>query len=232
MKLTRTLRAVAVGFVATAITSGALWAAGNYSTYPIVGGASFCASTVGVNGQAGNTGQGGGAAGTNGAYCAQTVPAGPPALTGAEVIPMDTGLANGASPQTVVIPSTLLANGYGSTTVATTTGTTAAVQVADGISNYIYAGAGTATYTSFKLPANPINNQSFCLANAGSGILTLSAVAAAANNFGNTPTVTGVTPTSIPVATAVGTAGTVTLSKNCWLYVAGASNNGVWYRTL
>ena len=225
-------RSAAIAVSALVLTTGVLYAAGNYSTYPIVGGASFCVSTVGVNGQAGNTGQGGGAAGSNGAYCAQTVPAGPPALTGSEVIPMDTGLANGAPPQTVVIPSTLLANGYGSTTVFSTTGTTALVQASDGVSNFIYTGAGTATFTSFKLPPNPISNQTFCLTDAGSGVLTLSAVAAGVNNFGNTPTITGTTPTSIPVATAVGTAGTVTLSKNCWLYVAGASNTGVWYRTL
>jgi hypothetical protein len=226
------LKGAAVGCAALAIASTALYAAGNYSTYPIVGSASFCVSTIGVNGQAGNTGQGGGAAGTNGAYCAQTVPAGPTTLTGSELIPMDTGLANGAPPQTVTIPSTLLANGFGGTTVATTTGTTAAVLASDAISNYIYAGTSTATYTSFKLPPNPISNQTFCLTNAGTGVLTLSAVAAAANSFGNTPTVTGTTPTSVPVATAVGTAGTVTLSKNCWLYVAGASNTGVWYRVL
>lgn len=225
-------RSAAIAVAALGLVSTAVFAAGNYSTYPIVGGASFCVSTVGVNGQAGNTGQGGGAAGTNGAYCAQTVPAGPPTLTGAELFPMDTGLPNGASPQSAVISSTLMANGFGGTTVATTTGTTAAVLAADAISNYIYAGAGAATYTSFKLPPNPINNQTFCLTDAGTGILTLTAVAAAANTFGNTPTITGTAPTSIPVATAVGTAGTVTLSKNCWLYVAGASNTGVWYRVL
>lgn len=227
MKLTRL-----AGLLAVALTVGStiVYAAGNYSTYPIVGGASFCASTVsGASSFGGNTGQG---QGTNGSICAQTVPAGPPALTGTEVIPMDTGLANGAPPQTVVIPSTLLANGYGGTTVSSTTGTTALVQAADGISNFIYSGAGAATYTSFKLPPNPINNQTFCLSDAGSGILTLSAVAAGTNSFGNTPTITGVTPTSIPVMTAVGTAGTVTLGKNCWLYQAGASNTGVWYRVL
>lgn len=225
-------RYLAVAGIAVSLAATAAYAAGNYSTYPQVGGASFCVSTVGVNGQQGNTGQGGGAAGTAGAYCAQTVPAGPPALTGTELVPMDSGLAGGAPPQSVVIPSTLLANGYGGTTVSSTTGTTAAVVVADGISNYIYSGAGAATYTSFKLPPNPINNQTLCLMDAGSGILTLSAVAASANSFGNTPTVTGVTPTSIPVMTAVGTAGTVTLGKNCWLYQAGANNTGVWYRTL
>lgn len=224
------LKGAAVGCAALAIASTALYAAGNYSMYPVVGGAAICAGTVtGAGGFGGNTGQG---QATTGSICPLSVPAGPPALTGSELIPMDTGLAGGAPPQTVVIPSILLANGYGGTTVATTTGTTAAVQASDGISNYIYAGAGVATYTSFKLPPNPITNQTFCLSDAGSGVLTLTAVAAGVNSFGNTPTITGTAPTSLPVMTAVGTAGTVTLGKNCWLYVAGASNTGVWYRTL
>lgn len=227
MKLTRLS-----GLLAVALTAGsvAAYAAGNYSMYPVVGGAAICAGTVtGAGGFGGNTGQG---QATTGSICPLSVPAGPPTLTGSEVIPMDTGLAGGAPPQTVVIPATLLANGFGGTTVATTVGTTAAVVVPDAISNYIYAGASAATYTSFKLPPNPISNQTLCLANASTAILTLTAVAASANSFGNTPTVTGTTPTSVPVMTAVGTAGTVTLGKNCWLYVAGASNTGVWYRTL
>lgn len=224
-------RGAAIAVAALVVATTAAFSAGNYSTYPILGGASFCASTVGAsNVQAGNTGQGPGAAGSNGTYCAQTVPAGPTTLTGSELIPMDTGLANGAPPQTVVISSQLMANGFGGTTVATTTGTTAAVVVSDAISTYIYAGAGAATYTSFKLPPNPISNQMLCLANAGSGILTLTAVAASANSFGNTPTITGTAPTSLPVATAVGTAGTATLGRDCWNYQAGASNTGVWYR--
>lgn len=220
----KSYRLLVAGIAVAIASTVAVYAAGNYSTYPIVGGSSFCASTVGVNGQAGNTGQGGGAAGTNGAYCAQTVPAGPSTLTGSEVIPMDTGLANGAPPQTVVMPSTLIGNGYGGTTIATTTGTTASVVVANGISTYIYAGNSTATYTAFTLPSAPIQNQKLCLVNAGSGVLTLSAVNAASGQ-----SLVGTTPTSLPVATAVGTAGTVTLSSNCWLYNV---SNTTWYRVL
>lgn len=166
----------------------------------------------------------------NNGVCNQYRPAGPTTLPPAATIPADTNYSNGQQPQTVRVPATLFAGGYGDITTSTTTGTTAAVQAADGIGTYVYAGAGTATYTSFKLPANPIDNQKFCLANAGSGVLTLTAVAAAANSYGNTPTVTGVTPTSLPVMTAVGTAGTVTLGRNCWVYQAGANNTGVWYR--
>lgn len=166
----------------------------------------------------------------NNGRCTQYRPAGPDYLTGLETLPADTNAPNGQNPQTVRIPSTMLAAGYGNTVVSTTTGTTALVEAADGVNTRIYAGAGTATYTSFKLPPNPMQNQRFCLVNAGSGILTLTAVAAGTNVYGNTPTITGVTPTSIPVMTAVGTAGTVTLGSNCWLYQTAANNTGIWYR--
>jgi len=172
----------------------------------------------------------------NNGVCNQYQPAGPTFLQGTETFPADTNYVNpqGATvqPYTVTIPTNLFGGGYGNTTVASTTGTTAAVVAADGVGTYIYTGAGTATYTSFKFPANPFTNQKFCLVNAGTGVLTLTAVAASANTFGNTPTVVGVTPTSVPVQTAVGTAGTVTLATNCWSYVAGASNTGIWYRVL
>lgn len=95
---------------------GVAWAAGNYSLYPVVGGSSFCISTVsgagGFNAQ-GNVG-GGGITGqgqsSSGSLCAQTVPAGPPLLTGSELVPADTGLPGTTSPQTVVIPIQLLSN--------------------------------------------------------------------------------------------------------------------------
>lgn len=195
-------------------------AAGAFSNYPGVGvTANSVCTSYGNNG-----------------VCNQYQPAGPTYLQGTETFPADTNYVNpqGATiqPYTITVPTSLFGGGYGSMAALTTTGTTAAVTVADGVGTQIYAGAGTATYTSFKLPANPMNNQKLCLVNAGSGVLTLTAVAASANSFGNTPTITGVTPTSIPVMTAVGTAATVTLGTNCWQYLAGANNNGVWYRVL
>jgi hypothetical protein len=221
--LTRTRAAVALA--ALLVSSAIAYGAGNYSTYPIVGGASFCASTVtgagtplgGATGQ----GQGTGASGV----CAQTVPAGPPTLTGNELIPMDTVPGSGVNPQTVTLPSTLLGTGYGGTTVATTTGTTAAVVVADGISNFIYAGAGTATYSSLTLPPNPMQNQKFCLTDAGTGVLTTTSIVVGTTG----QTIVGTAVTSLPVATAAGTASTVTLSSNCWLYTTASK---VWYRVL
>lgn len=211
MKLSNLRLAIlsAVGAVALA---GVAFAGGAFQGYPLVGGSgsSNCLS-----------------AGNNG-VCNQYQPAGPSVLTGNETFPADTNATN--LPATVVVPTSLFAGGYGNATVFSTTGTTAAVVVGDGIGTYVYTGAGTATFTSFKLPANPIQNQKVCLVNAGSGVLTLTAVAASANSFSNTPTVVGVTPTSIPVMTAVGTAGTVTLGSNCWLYQTAANNTGVWYR--
>lgn len=100
--------ALAAGLTLAAL-SGAAWAAGMWSTLPIVGNGSFCGSTVtGAGGLSGATGQG---QATTGSICGQTVPAGPSGPTGNELIPADTTLANGAPPQTVTVPLGLIAPG-------------------------------------------------------------------------------------------------------------------------
>lgn len=100
MKLKR--MALAGAFVA-AISIPAL-AAGLWSQLPILGGNSFCGAYIGSTPSVGGiTGQGAGST-----ICAGTVPAGPQALTGLELIPADTQLSGGQSPQTVVIPSSML----------------------------------------------------------------------------------------------------------------------------
>lgn len=205
-----------LGLAALAVVASvgiAFAASGLYNHYPLLGNtANTTCESLGNNG-----------------VCNEYQPLGPSYLQGTESFLVDSNYAS-QNPANFTVPMNLMANGFGGTTVSSTTGTTAAVQVADSISTYVYSGAGTATYTSFKLPPNPTNNQKLCLANSGSGVLTLTAVAAGVNTYGNTPTITGVAPTSIPVMTAVGTAGTVTLGSDCWLYQAGASNTGVWYR--
>ncbi len=186
------LKGVAVGCAALVITSGVLYAAGNYSAYPIVGGSSFCLSTVGVNGQAGNTGQGGGTAGTNGAYCAQTVPAGPSIVTGSELVPADTGLGNGASPQTVVL--TLASLNALPIPVSTVTGSTYTVAVnplAGGAFLHLGKGQGTAmTAVTVDLPAAPIDGQQFAVSgDASVTTLTMTALNSPANvTINNSPT--------------------------------------------
>ena len=108
MKLSRYIAAGAALVVAGTLA----WGAGMFSTLPIVGNPSFCASTVtGAGGLGGITGQG---QASTGSICGQTVPAGPPALSGNELIPGDTGLVAG-NPQTVTIPAGMLVpgpNGY------------------------------------------------------------------------------------------------------------------------
>jgi hypothetical protein len=89
MKLTRLS-----GLLAAALTVGLIapaLAGGQFGNLPIVGGAAYCALYAG-----------------DGTTCQGNVPAGPSALAGTEKIPADTGLASGASPQTVVVtPNTL-----------------------------------------------------------------------------------------------------------------------------
>lgn len=84
------------GFIAVsvlALTSTAVIAAGNWSTWPVIGGSSYCASfTTFFTGQS----------------CAQTVPQGPSAQTGVEMIPVDTQLPGSAPPQSAVIPMALI----------------------------------------------------------------------------------------------------------------------------
>lgn len=225
MRLTKYLAAAA----AVCVAGGIAWGAGLWQTLPVIGGAAFCNSSVVVGpAQTGITGQGGGAAGagvtTGTTICGSTTPAGPTTLSGTEVIPVDLytpGTVQGAGgPSTALLP--VMSAGAGNIAVLTTTGTTASVAAANSTNHQVYAGNSTATWTTFALPANPVNNQQFCLSNAGSGVLTLGAVTSGSN------TVVGTTPTSLPVATAVGTAGTVTLAQDCWMFQA---SNTTWYRT-
>jgi hypothetical protein len=217
MNFTRTKTLGLAAIVAASVLIPVAFAAGLWQGYPIIGKAAFCEST---NSQSGSNTVPGTIPSGN---CTTTVPTGPTTMTGLEVIPMDTGVANGAGPATVLLPSQSIANGFGGTTVATTTGTTAAVVVADAISTYVYAGAGTATYTSLSLPPNPIQNQKFCLVDAGTGILTTTAIVVGTSG----QTIVGTAPTSIPVQVASGAQATVTNASVCYVYTTASK---VWYR--
>ncbi len=104
----KTRLCMAAAFVAAA--GSVAWSAGNWSTLPIVGAPAFCGSIIGSGpSQSGVTGQGAGAVGVGaGTICGQTIPAGPPELTGEETVPADTNLAGSAPPQTVAIPMALV----------------------------------------------------------------------------------------------------------------------------
>ncbi|MDR3464166.1 MAG: hypothetical protein P4L76_17825 [Beijerinckiaceae bacterium] len=103
--MTRKLASAGVLALGLTLAGAVAWGAGIFSTLPIVGDTSFCASYIGSpTGQTGATGTGGGA----GAVCGQTVPAGPTALTGEELIPADIPNTIGAQPLTVAVPAAML----------------------------------------------------------------------------------------------------------------------------
>jgi hypothetical protein len=206
MMKTRTRGLLAVGLLA-AISTAAI-AAGNYSTYPIVGGAAFCISNN-PNSPAvgGTTGQGGTA------NCVQTVPAGPPALTGNELIPMDTAAGSGTNPQTVTMSSTWLHAGYKQ---IVTTGTT--VTVGAGIQNLILNLAATAM--AVTLPAAPYDNQLVTISNASTVVSSFSVAANTGQSL-----VQGVAPTNL-AAQAANTAAT---AQSEVAYVYNLANTS-WYR--
>jgi hypothetical protein len=117
MRISKT-RGALIGLAVLGIGSGLAYAAGMWSTLPIVGNPSFCASNVSGVGLPASQGPfgivPGSTQGNSSGICGQTVPAGPPTLTGNELIPADTGGQSvgptGAAPATVTIPSPLLFN--------------------------------------------------------------------------------------------------------------------------
>src|ERR1035441_1218775 len=106
---TRVLVLAGAGLLAGSLFAGA---AGLWSMLPIVGQPSFCGSYVSGVGLPASQGPfgvvPGSTQGTGSGICGQTVPAGPRARTGEELIPADTGLVGSAPPQTVAIPSGML----------------------------------------------------------------------------------------------------------------------------
>lgn len=93
--ISRRARLIAlVGALGAAALSVGLLGAGLFPGWPIVGGSGYCTSYV-------NSG------GSN--VCTNTTPAGPPALTGGELVTVDTGNLSGGV-QTVSIPTGILGN--------------------------------------------------------------------------------------------------------------------------
>ena len=200
----RTLFAAACS---VAIGSAVAYAAGNYSTYPIVGAASFCASTnssgPGVGGTTGQTGTQG--------VCAQTVPAGPPDLTGSELVPADTGLQ---LPATVTVPVPSLASGAPNYVSALTLqgaseASTATYTIPNNVTNTILDPTGTLTAATITLPSAPFDGQLVRIAS--SQLITPTLVitpSSASTSIKNSATAFGAVPYS---ATFI-----YNLAKNAW----------------
>lgn len=139
------LRLAVAGLLAAIFATAAI-AAGLFPNFPIIGGASYCASySTGVSGQ----------------VCTVSVPAGPTNLPGTAMVPMDTGLSQGQSPQTVLVPAALT----GATTqdAAPLTGTT--VAAGTGVAKLMLNPAGTIATLTVTLPAaaNIVDGQTFSI---------------------------------------------------------------------
>jgi hypothetical protein len=167
MKLSRLAVAaiLAVGGISTVA-----WAAGTWSTLPIVGGSSFCAGNVGASSAVGGiTGQGAGSTVCDG----PTVPAGPTTSTGLELIPADTQIANGGQPQTVVLPSSIFALGARSDVTSPATATIPA-----NTPYYFLDGAQAGAFTITMPPTSSVVDgyiqRIFCTS-ATVGVLTVAA---------------------------------------------------------
>lgn len=205
-------RVAMVAGLGLAILSSVAFAAGNWSTLPVVGQASFCASTVtGTGSLGGITGQG---QGTTGSICAQTVPAGPPSITGLETVPADTNIAGlGAQPQTVRLSMASLNSlpyAYYLATSATIGTITTTANTGMTVIDY----SGTITSVTVVLPPTPIDGQRYYLTSTRT-ISTLTINAASGDSLAN-----GANPSVLTVSTTVP-------FGYAWVYQTA---NRTWYR--
>jgi hypothetical protein len=119
------LKSIILGATAlvAVIAAAPAYAGGINQTLPVIGGPSYCASTVtGAGALSGATGQG---QATTGSICAQTIPAGPAGFSGTENARVDLfapGTSNGSPVQTALVNIQQLWQGalIDVTTVATT----------------------------------------------------------------------------------------------------------------
>lgn len=156
---------------------------GAFPNYPIVGGAAYCSST------------------TNGA-CTNTVPAGPTVLTGNEQLPANTELANGRSPQNVLVtPASLNALPL---TYPTTTGlATIAISASNLSGGVMIVSGGTLTLVNISLPSAPIDGQQFAVSsNRQITALRIAVTPGSGASFGSSiaPTVLSLNTTGGPMA--------------------------------
>lgn len=128
------------------VLSAAAFSAGYFPGFPIVGGAAYC---------------NGFATGTSGQVCISTVPAGPTIVTGSELIPADTQLSSGRSPQTVLLPMAAL-NALPYVVGKFSNGTSQTVSANIGIvviSQKVGASSTSFSNLTIQMPAAPIDGQ-------------------------------------------------------------------------
>jgi len=194
MKLSR----LGIGFAALIAATAIAGAAGMFNNLPVVGASStaYCALYAG-----------------DGTTCVGYVPAGPTVITGNELIPADTQIANGASPQTVRIkPASLGVGPYQYTAPLTGTSVTVAATSRRLIINP--AGSITALTVVFPAASVLVDNQTFGLCST-QVVTGLTLTAGAGSTILNGPTAL-----AVPPATGAGT---------CYEWVYRLANTS-WFR--
>lgn len=116
--------------VATIAAAGIAYAAGQYDSFPTVGGAAR-----------------------------GSIPAGPSNVTGLETVPADTNLAGGAAPQTVTVPLRTLGAGPIFYNLCTNVVCPSPVQIPNGANGVMLDFASTITSATINLPLNPVDGQ-------------------------------------------------------------------------
>ncbi len=174
MKLRTTLFLSAIGLLG--LMGVAAGQQGLFGPFPIIGGSSYCSSTI------------------NNGTCANTVPAGPAALTGSETILVNTNLSQGRSPQNALAtPATFNANPiYFAPTITTTTPSISASNIDGGV---VFTSAATITSANITLPSNAAQNQRYEISS-NRTITTLSVAAASGDSMA-----TNTTPTALTAST-------------------------------
>lgn len=177
MKLRTTLFLSAIGLLG--LMGVAAGQQGLFGPFPIIGGSSYCSSTI------------------NNTTCANTVPAGPAALTGSETILVNTNLSQGRSPQNALAtPATFNANPITFQTVTIPTMTAATPISASNLDGgVVYTSTGTITSANITLPANAAQNQRYEISS-NRTITTLSVTAASGDSMA-----TNTTPTALTAST-------------------------------
>ena len=201
------LKGAAVGCAVLAIASTAAYAAGYFPGFPIVGGAAYCQGSSSYSTSVTNPG-----AAQTPTVCNDNVPAGPTVLTGNELIPADTTLANQV-PATVYIPMAALnALPAAFPQFGNATGTNT-FTVSSNVGHVILSStSGLLSSTTMTFPAAPIDGQQLTLSSTGT-ITTFAVSANVGQSSFNNPT----------IVTAI-TTGTYGYG---WIYRAA---NTSWYR--
>lgn len=175
--------------VAASVLVPVAYASGVFQGYPIVGSAAFCGST---NSQStSNTVPGTLPSNSN---CTTTIPAGPTALTGNELVPADTNIANGGGQETVRIPMVMVAGGAYQY-AAPATGNT--VTVAANVSNLVLDPAGTIATLTVALPAASalIDGQTLHISSSQT-VTALTMSAGSGTSISNSPTALTISTTA------------------------------------